>query len=126
MTNHRWWLYLFIGSGIILSGFNLVWLKFPKSVPLAVLVCVNLLGGVAFLLSLFGMALWSVRLGLPVGAKITVRPLFSLACSLLIANVVALYICNFHFCFLIVLLNLAVPVGWHLGRQAMLRRVVRG
>lgn len=122
MTKNTWWIYLLLSSAIVLSGLNLLWLKSPGSIHLAVLVFFNLVGGLAFVCSLFRVALLLVRKEQP-GTNAAVRPLLSLALSLFLANAVALYICNFHLCSLTILVNIAVPVAWYVGREAMVRRV---
>ncbi len=106
-----------------MAVFNLAWLRSPGSIAVIVLVIVNLIGGLVFLWSLFRLAIGDVRRNTPASTRTDVRPLLSLTVSLLIANAVALYTCDFHFGFLIVLVNLAVPVAWYLGRQVMLRHV---
>lgn len=121
MTKHNWSVYSLFVSLIVVSGLNLLWLRFPGRIHLAVLVLVNLIGGLVFLWSLFCVALLAVRKGRQSSMSMPGRPLLSLGLSLLIANAVALYICKLQLCFLIVVVNIAVPVAWYLGRQVMLR-----
>jgi hypothetical protein len=123
MTKHKWSIYTILGSIVILSTVNVIWLRIPKSIPLGILVVVNLVCGLVFIVSLFRFALVLVQKYDPSSLRPIVRPLLSLGLSLLLANAIALYVCDFHLCFLIIFLNIAVPVGWFLGRQVMVRNI---
>jgi|HubBroStandDraft_6_1064221.scaffolds.fasta_scaffold58931_1 hypothetical protein len=126
MAKYNQPIYFLVGSIAVMSAVNLFWLRSPGSIPLALLVFTNLLGGFFFFYSLFRVALLITQKNVRLGANMpnmTLRAFLSLGLSLLIANAVALYVCDFHLCFLSLLINITVPVAWYLGRQVMVRYV---
>jgi hypothetical protein len=126
MTKLRWSIGIFIGSTVILLVFNILWLRSPGGIHPMTPVVANLTLGLIFVWSLLRMLIFAAHNTPHLQEVTSVRPFLSLGMSLLFANGVALYMCGLKFCFLFVVLNLAVAVGWYVGRKIMLRHAHRG
>jgi len=129
MGRKGWSTYLFALSFLLQSLLNLWWVYHPGKISPFWFVGGNILLGATWL-SLLSTGL--VRLIRGKSEKDLTpefragHPMVSLAASILFANLIGFWLCDFRPCFFILYLNLAVPIVWIVARKALRRQVQRG
>lgn len=120
--------YLLVLSFLLQSLLNLWWVYHPGKISPFWLVGGNILLGCTWLSLL---AVWVVRLVRGKPEKGVTRefrvghPIVSLVASIIFANVIGFWLCDFRLCFFILYLNLAVPVVWFVARKVLQRQIAK-
>lgn len=129
MSTKGWSAYLIVLSFLLQSLLNLWWVYHLGKISAFWFVGGNILLGGTWLSLLSIRAVKLVRgksvnnttQGFRAG-----RPMISLAVSILFANAIGFWLCNFRLCFFILYLNLAVPLVWFVARKALQRQMQKG
>lgn len=129
MRRKSWSTYLLVLSFLLQSLLNLWWVYHSGKISPFWLVGGNILFG-GMWLSL--LSVWVVKLVRGKSEETVTqesrvgRPMVSLAVSILFANVIGFWLCNFRLCLFILYLNLAVPIVWFVARKALQRQFQSG
>jgi hypothetical protein len=126
MEKRHWSVYALVLSIASQTFLNLWWVSHPNKISPLWFVVGNIVFGMTWICSL---SLLVVRLIMGcksdagVKAEFRVgRPLISLVASVLVANAIGFWLCNFRLCSYLLYVNLTVPIAWTVARKTLQRQ----
>jgi hypothetical protein len=127
MSKSHWSIYALILSFVSQTVLNLWWVSYPNKISSYWFVAGNILFGTTWVCALSVWVLRLIKVRKPdevVGLGVRVgRPLISLVASVLLANVIGFWLCNFRLCASLLYLNVVVPVAWIVARKVLQNHV---